>query len=349
MNAVSQWLQQIWYGNRMPPWPLRVLASQYAAWLALRPQARPAAQTLPLLVVGNMVAGGSGKTPLVLHLARFLLQSGLRIAVIARVYQGSERAVHVLHDNSTTAQVGDEPLLLYQRLRCPVVVSRKRRYAYDYIVNKMQEVDLIISDDGLQHRHFQAAIGVGVVSAKRGFGNARLLPAGPLREPLQGLQALDYLVVKTGLSAPAGALTAIPGWPAQLSRSSAINMRVAVTHAERLRDGEQRPLSAFAQQQVSALAAIADPEAFFAMLREHGLHVTAHALPDHSHVPDTLWQALPHDRPVLVTGKDAVKIARDRIDAGAPDIWAVPLHTELPQHFLQDLLQRCRTLTCRAV
>lgn len=344
---MSQRLQQIWYGQRSPPWPLRGLARLYALWLQLRPQARVRAQTLPLLVVGNLVVGGSGKTPLVLHLARFLAQRGLRVAVIARVYQGSARHVHVLSEHSTAAQVGDEPLVLFRQLECPVVVSRKRRYAYDYIVNNIPDIELIISDDGLQHGHFKADIGIGVVAAGRGFGNARLLPAGPLREPLSRLAELDYLVIKSSDRRSGEQQRALPGYAAP-PPPHAVMMSIDLSQVTRLRDGCQQPLRAFAQQAVTAVAAIADPESFFACLRAQGLKVTGHALPDHGHVPASLWRALPTDRPLLITEKDAVKLSPERINAAAPEIWSVRLHTSLPQRFLDDLYQHCKSLTCRA-
>ncbi|MBU1188391.1 MAG: tetraacyldisaccharide 4'-kinase [Gammaproteobacteria bacterium] len=347
MSTMSQRLQQIWYGQRKPPWPLRGLARLYALWLQLRPQTRVRAQALPLLVIGNLVVGGSGKTPLVLHLASFLAQRGLRVAVIARVYQGSARHVHVLSEHSTAAQVGDEPLVLFQQLDCPVVVSRKRRYAYDYIVNNMPDIELIISDDGLQHGHFNADIGIGVVAAGRGFGNARLLPAGPLREPLSRLAKLDYLVIKSAHTAAAEQQCILPGYAASLP-SQAVTMSIELRQAMRLRDGCRQPLSAFTQQAVNAVAAIADPESFFAGLRAQGLKVTGHGLPDHGQMPASLWRALPADRPLLITEKDAVKLSPERINAAAPEIWSVRLHTSLPQRFLDDLYQHCKSLTCRA-
>jgi len=347
MSTMSQRLQQIWYGQRPPPWPLRGLARLYALWLQLRPQTPVRAQALPLLVVGNLVAGGSGKTPLVLHLARFLAQRGLRVAVIARVYQGSARHVHVLDEHSTAAQVGDEPLVLFQLLNCPVVVSRKRRYAYDYIVDNFPDIELIISDDGLQHEHFKADIGIGVVAAGRGFGNARLLPAGPLREPLARLAKLDYLVIKSAQSSATDQHCALPGWAAPLP-PYAVTMSIDLRQATRLRDGCQQPLSAFAQQAVTAVAAIADPDSFFAGLRAQGLEVTGHGLPDHGKIPASLWRVLPADRPLLITEKDAVKLPPERISAAAPEIWSVRLHTSLPQRFLDELYQHCKNLTCRA-
>ena len=347
MNKFAQWLQQIWYRNRVPPWPLRMLAGIYAFSLELRPAVKPAPQQLPLLVIGNLVAGGSGKTPLVLHLARLLQQAGWRVAVIARVYQGSARGVRVLDDNSSAMQVGDEPMLLHQSLDCPVVVSSKRRYAYDYVVKNMRDIQLVISDDGLQHRHFQASISIGVVSARRGLGNGRLLPAGPLREPWQRFNALDYLVVKSDQAISTEAPVSLPGWPGALP-ATAISMKLAITHARRLHDGKAVALDTFAQQEVQAVAAIADPGSFFAMLCAQGLQVHDHALPDHSHIPDSLWQQLPRQQPLLVTSKDAVKISADRIHGGDIDIWEVPLQTELPQQFLDNLLQHCRQQICRA-
>jgi tetraacyldisaccharide 4'-kinase len=351
---LNQWLQQIWYGGRPPPWYLRWLARCYG-WLLPTHSRHSARHRVPLVVVGNLVAGGSGKTPLVIHLAGFLQQSGLRVAVISRIYRGSAKGPELVHASSRWPRLGDEPLLLKQQLSCPVVISRKRYQAYDYIINNMNDIDVVISDDGLQHGQLHADIRIAVIDGKRGFGNGLLLPAGPLREPLTRLQDMHHIVIKqTREQVPEqgqeqhqhNQVMAVLG--KHLSASAhdpePHSMLLHSSHAVRLADGQQRPLASFAGSRVQAIAAIADPDSFFDMLRTHGMQLQAHPLPDHSAVPQALWRHLATDQPVLITAKDAVKVAVD----AHPQLWYVPVVTSLPEPFLQALLQQCRELLCRA-
>jgi tetraacyldisaccharide 4'-kinase len=328
-------LQRIWYGTGTPPWPLRLLAGSHGALRRRKSRCRATVNPVPLIVVGNLVVGGSGKTPLVVALVRGLMARGLRVAVIARIHRGRGHGPETVTATSSPAQLGDEPLLLSALLECPVIASKKRWQAYDHAVKKY-DIDVVVSDDGLQHRRLAADIEVVAVSAARGFGNGHLLPAGPLREPIERLRQVDHIVVRDAFGERRA-----DGLDAVLDRHT-VSLRLVPGEAISLQDGARRPLAAFAAGPVQALAGTADPEDFFAALTDAGLEVDAHPLPDHARPDRRQLRALRRDRPLLMTHKDAVKFE----PALHPDAWYVPLHGELPASFLDAVTAQVKA--CRA-
>ncbi len=323
MKALNSWLQQVWYGNTKPPWYLRGLANCYAIYQSrLPPPPEFTREPKPVIVVGNVVAGGSGKTPLVIYLAKLAMQHGLNVAVIARIYKGRLNGPLLVTEDLSAAQLGDEPKLLLKSLACPVVVSKKRSQAIQFIINNNIECDLVISDDGLQHRHLQRAVEIGVMDADKGLGNGHLLPAGPLREPAKRLQRCQWLISKGG------------------SFDSSINMQLDIEYAINLKSGEQRPLLAFSDQQLTAIAAIAHPDSFFSGLRKHGLSIRSQAFPDHYQFKRKQLQSLCQGQPLFMTEKDAVKCFALQLD----NAWYVPLEVSLPESFDQAFIARCQAL-----
>ena len=310
-------LLQAWQRRGPLAWSLWPLSWVYGALAALhRSVYRLGLQRIehlpvPVVVVGNVVAGGAGKTPVVVAVVEHLQALGLRPGVISRGYgRRDDGSCHeVRADDADATQSGDEPLLLARRCRVPVVVGARRVEAARRLLALYPQTQVLVSDDGLQHAPLGRDIEICVFDA-RGTGNGWLLPAGPLRECWP--RAVD-LVLR-----PAD-VTGIEGFD--------ITRRLA---PEAIRaDGTRRPLADFTGTPgVAAVAGIAQPEAFFAMLRAAGIvPARSLALPDHH---DYAQQPLdlPENLEVVCTEKDAVKLWRHR-----PQAWAVPLQVEIAPGF----------------
>ena len=278
---------------------------------------------VPVLVVGNLLVGGTGKTPVVIHLAQRLSQLGWQVGVIARGHGGQQHGWAEVTENSLASQTGDEALMVKKRLGLPVFIAKKRAQAALALLQTYPQTQLIISDDGLQHRALHHDIAICVFD-DRGLGNGFLLPAGPLREtwPRQLKMGVTQIKVHTGRIAFEDSLAA----HRQLA-GFAVNGR-----------GEKRDLRVWAGQAVDALAAIAQPHAFFSALQSAGLTLSqTQAFPDHAPLAD--WQPS-HGRDVLCTEKDAVKLWPRH-----PQVWAVPLLCELPEVFWDTLMPHLQRLS----
>jgi tetraacyldisaccharide 4'-kinase len=255
----------------------------------------------PVIVVGNVSVGGTGKTPLVIWLAEFLQAQGATVGVVTRGYGGAATSwPQVVTRDSRAEDVGDEAVLIATRTGAVVVAGPDR------VATARRAIELgatvIVSDDGLQHYRLARDCEIAVIDANRRLGNGWLLPAGPLREPAARLQRVD-LVVATQRGANA--------YP-KLMGEIAVDHTIA--DAQCITTGERRALSSFAGAAVHAVAAIGNPDAFFAMLRAHGLQIDARALPDHAKFSAN-DVSFPDQAPVLMTEKDAVKcrgFANDR-------------------------------------
>ena len=293
MSAES-WLNDIWYERLTPPWWLIPLSHAYGAasgsrqFLYAHGLRRSIRLPRPVIVVGNLTAGGTGKTPLVCWLSARLGERGLSPGVVTRGYGGTARGARLVRAGDDPGEVGDEPILLARRTSAPVAVGRNRPAAAQLLVEA--GCDVIVSDDGLQHYALGRDCEIVVVDGVRRFGNGRLLPAGPLRERPGRLTAADVVVVNGGRAPLEGAL----------------RMRLEATSAVALGGGATKPLEDFAGIEVHAVAGIGRPERFFDMLRARGIRVIGHALPDHARLaPKDI--DFPDSRPVLMTEKDAVK------------------------------------------
>lgn len=297
--ALERRLNAIWYEGARP-WPGLKLLAQLYAWLRERRRRRavanpPAPLPVPVVVVGNLTAGGSGKTPLVLALARYLSAAGWRPGIVSRGYGRRERPLRRVATDSLPEQVGDEPLLLRRRSGLPVVVANDRRAAAQVLLDE-DEVDLILADDGLEHWGLPRSLEIVVIDARRGFGNGLLLPAGPLRAPPERATEAALRVANGG------------EWPA------ATTMRLQATSLRRLDGGDELPVSWLAGQAVNAAAGIAHPQRFFATLAALGaqLRLTL-ALPDHAAAAELTAALSPAAEPWIVTEKDAMKLDRPPI------------------------------------
>jgi tetraacyldisaccharide 4'-kinase len=279
---------------------------------------------LPLIVVGNLVAGGAGKTPTVIALVQALRQAGWTPGIISRGHD----AVPVRADSPAT-EVGDEPLLLHLRTRAPVWVARRRIEAARGLCAAHAEVDVLVADDGLQHLALAREVQV-IVFDERGIGNGWPLPAGPLRQPLPRHVPVNSHVLYNA----AHPSTAWPGAMASRRLAGAVLLQEWWRGAP----ATVPALHALRGRPVLAAAGMAVPERFFAMLRDAGLQPTALPLPDHHAFEQLPW---PPDTPdVLVTEKDAVKLPPER--AGTTRIWVVALDFQLPQDFSAAVLDNLR-------
>lgn len=323
-------LQKVWYG-REPLW-LFALLIPLALVFAFIVRARRFAYdrgwfaavrlSRPVIVVGNITVGGTGKTPFTIWLAQRLQAKGWRVGIVLRGY-GGQSATWPREVNADTpyAEVGDEAVMLALRTRAIVVADPDRVTAARRAIEL--GADFVISDDGLQHYRLARDAEIAVVDEQRGAGNGWLLPAGPLREPKSRLKSVD-LIVRTRRSEPQAAAASLESEP-HTGPPDVVAM-TRVTETVSLVDGSTRSLSSFQDAPVHAVAGIGNPDAFFGSLRAAGLTVDSRALPDHA----ALTRAdidFDDDAPVLMTQKDAVKcrgIATGRH-------WAVVLDLELDE------------------
>ncbi|KAF1688455.1 tetraacyldisaccharide 4'-kinase [Pseudoxanthomonas taiwanensis] len=316
-----------WYGDARPPLPARVLAPLYAAavdlrrWMYRSGWLRSREVDAPVVVVGNLAAGGAGKTPLAIALVERLKRAGWRPGVASRGYGRGDRRPRWVLPDTPPQEGGDEPVLIARRTAVPVRVDRDRVAAARALAGA--GCDIVVCDDGLQHYRLARDLEIEVVDGVRRYGNGRMIPAGPLREPVERGRCCDFRVVNLGHGTGEG--TGFGEWPMRLLSSQALP----------LAGGRPLPLSSFAGRRVHAVAGIGHPQRFFDALRAHGVAVVPHAFPDHhAYRPEDL--DFGNDLPVLMTEKDAVKCAAFA-DARC---YTVPVEAELPAAFWVALLAR---------
>ena len=263
---------------------------------------------VPVVVVGNLTVGGTGKTPLVAWLAEALRRRGFRVGIVSRGYGGRAGTwPQAVHGDSDPALVGDEAVLLARNTNCPVSVGPDRVRAARALLARGQ-VDVLLADDGLQHHALGRIMEIVVVDGERGLGNGMCLPAGPLRERPDRLARASAVVVNGG------------DWGRNEGAGDIFRATIDVQDIRQLTSSARKPLESFRGMQVHAVAAIAHPERFFRMLAGAGLQVSPHPLPDHASI-DAADLSFDDARPVLVTEKDAVKCERVAHD----DVWCVPI------------------------
>jgi tetraacyldisaccharide 4'-kinase len=272
---------------------------------------------IPVIVVGNVTVGGTGKTPLVIWIAEFLKAKGWSPGIVSRGYKGKSEVARAATIASDAVDVGDEPILLSRRSGCPVWVGADRLAVIAALRAADPAVNVVILDDGLQHYRLRRDLEIAVVDG-RGLGNGFLLPAGPLREPKWRLRTVDAVVAN-------GA-----------GRKEDFTMLLAGDELHRMTDArERRPLKSFAGQKVHAVAGIGDPKRFFLQLGAAGIQVQPHPFPDH-HAFEPRDLEFGDGLPVLMTEKDAVKLRH----AARPEWWVLPVTARLDAAFGDWLLRR---------
>ncbi|WEF35707.1 tetraacyldisaccharide 4'-kinase [Pseudoduganella chitinolytica] len=298
---------------------------------------RSAGLPVPVVVVGNIFIGGTGKTPLTIWLVEQLRAAGLTPGVVSRGFGAKDSLPRPVTASSTPAQVGDEPVLIATRTGCPVVVGRDRVAAGRALLAAHPAVDVIVTDDGLQHYALRRDVEV-VLFDGRGTGNGWTLPAGPLREPPG--RRRDVTVVNTPELTPRLARTLANGGPL-------FQMTLTGDVAERLADRRERvPLAALAARgsKLAAVAGIGNPARFFGMLAGAGLSCTELALPDHHDFLDNPLRALDADL-ILMTEKDAVKCAHIEELRNDPRLWVVPVTARIDAALAEHIVEKCRGRT----
>jgi tetraacyldisaccharide 4'-kinase len=270
---------------------------------------------VPVIVVGNITTGGTGKTPVTIWLVQELSARGFSPGIVSRGYGGSRSSTSMRVDSaSDPAVVGDEPVLLARRTQCPVVVDANRARAAQMLAD--DGVDVILADDGLQHYRLERTYEICVIDGARCLGNRLLLPAGPLRETIDRLEEVDQILLNGQRCEGTADVTAI--------EQNAIEFNLVASEAERLNGSLARQIERFSGTTVHGVAAIGNPARFFDMLRSHGIQVIEHAFQDHSALRQRDLE-FGDDFDVLMTEKDAVKLGHVSSDK----YWTVPVDMQI--------------------
>lgn len=276
---------------------------------------------VPLVVVGNVTVGGTGKTPLVIWLVEQLKQAGFSPGIISRGYGGRNRNPIEVFKHSSPDEVGDEPVLLAKRTGCPIFVNADRVSAIQALLQTYPSCDVIVSDDGLQHYRMRRDIELAVVDAQRGFGNKMLLPAGPLREPIARLKRVDAVIYNGKANSLDGFVMTL-----QMGRLRKVQDENVVADLDTLKG-----LSTI------AIAGIGNPQRFFQQLRDRSLMIEEHPFPDHhAFMPEDLEFA--GDAVVLMTEKDAVKCAA----FAKENWWYLPVDAIVDRTLSDYIIQKLR-------
>jgi tetraacyldisaccharide 4'-kinase len=321
-------LQAIWYDGAAIPWWLR-LASRLYAGLRLLAQLpyrlrlrRPQLLDVPVVIVGNLTVGGTGKTPLTIALVEALRARGIAVGVVSRGYGRNTRGVRLVDRGSSAGAVGDEPLLIARRTRAPVAVGEDRVAAARRLLGVVP-LDVLISDDGLEHLALPRCLEIVIVDGTRGFGNGRLLPAGPLRAPLKRLSRVDLIVRNGGVAAP-----------------GEYAMRMTASGLRRLRGGHVEALEGWRGRRAHVVAGTGNPARVFATARALGIDVIEHAQPDHVDYATVGVPSFDDGLPCITTEKDAVKLPE-------LDGWYVlEVRAELDPGLIEQVVARITQTRC---
>lgn len=329
------WLEQRWYQDKPPPLALRPLASLFEAlarrrrsdYLAKRESGSLWRPSIPVIVVGNITVGGTGKTPMVIALVEHLRAQGWRPGIVSRGYGGNPPELPLRVNEDTPVEAcGDEPFMIYRRLKLPLYIDPDRRRAAEQLVQD-GECDIILSDDGMQHYGLHRDMELLVLDGERGLGNRSCLPAGPLREPAGRIEEVDAVLVNGKLNRPLA--VSAPMFELTLAPGALHNM---VT-------GDCLELEAIPAE-VHAVAGIGNPQRFFNTLVQMGSKVEGHVFPDHfSYSRQDI--EFKDNKPVIMTEKDAVKC----LGFASEQHWYLSVAFELPKTFIQwldDQLQRLK-------
>lgn len=317
-------LDDMWYGRRAWGRNLALLSLPYAAAVRLRRvlfrRGLRASHRIgvPVVIVGNIAIGGTGKTPLVVWLVRCLRKHGYRPGVICSGYRGGAREwPQLVHEGSDPAAVGDEAVLVAKRCECPVMAGPDRVAAARSLLDR-SDCDIVVSDDGLQHYRLARDVEIAVLDGQRRHGTGWCIPAGPLREPVSRLESVDFVVTK-GCAREGEYRMELTGRRLRLVADDSVTI-----------DAAELPTGP-----VHAVAGIGNPASFFARLRDLGLRIVPRAFPDH-HPFSAGDIEFPDERPVVMTEKDAVK-CRGFADGRH---WYLPVDAEVDSALESDLIDR---------
>lgn len=316
---------QQWYREGLTPFTAALLpfswlfgiVSSIRHWCYQRGFFHSTRFDVPVIVVGNITAGGTGKTPCVIALARHLASKGYHPGIVSRGFGGKHSAAMVVHHNSNTRRAGDESVLLSRECHCPVVIGADRVAAVKTLLKEYPECNVIIADDGLQHYALDRTIEIVVIDHLRQFGNGYLLPAGPLREPVTRLQTVDFVVMNGGIS------------------GNYYCMKVRPLFWVNLYDHHKKSYEEFDRAAAHAVAGIGNPDKFFNMLRHDRYQIVEHMFPDH-HTFRAKDLAFEDGMSILMTAKDAVKCEKFADDR----MWYLDIDVEFDRDFLNRVCEK---------
>ncbi len=318
----------MWYQKYVVLWPLIPVSVLFSLIVRIRqklyrygilPKKR---FPVPVIVVGNLTVGGTGKTPLVIHIAELLKQNGFKPGIVSRGYKGKHKGPVSVFKDSDPKMVGDEAVLLAKYLSCPVFIARNRKVALKKLL-QMNKVDVVISDDGLQHYALHRNIEIAVLDGQRRFGNGYCLPAGPLREPEERLKRVDLIVNNGGI----------------LKEDEYQMEYVPRPLYSALYTMHKQPLDSFKGQVVHAIAGIGNPTRFFQLLVSYGLQIIPHIYPDHHKFsPKDIYFS--DNLSVIMTEKDAVKC----MQFADTRHWVLPIKASVTPLFDEKLLNLLKGL-----
>jgi len=313
-------IRQRWYGGGHVGWFARLVSKLFASLVAFRRTLfgwkilKTHQLKVPVVVVGNITAGGGGKTPFVIWLALHLQSQGFKPGIVSRGYGGKRKVEPMfVTPNANPVASGDEALLMAQKTKLPVVVGKNRVKAAQTLI-KQYHCNVIISDDGLQHYALGRDVEFVMLDANWKTGNGQMIPAGPLREPLERLQLVDLVIHK-------GAVEEGCFYDYKIDGIYQLN-----------HPGVVRPLAEFRSQKILAMAGIANPESFFRLLSSAGFAIVKKPLPDHHEIQASDFPEA-SEMPVIITEKDAVKCQ----DLDLPHVWVVKLGVDVPTPTLEAL------------
>ena len=322
-------LDKIWYGKQPLIWLLLPLSFLYRLVILIRRSCyqngvfKSQKIKVPVIVVGNLSVGGTGKTPLLMALVALLQKKGFHPGVVSRGYGGkSQTWPQLVTKDSDSAMVGDEAVLIAKKVSTPVVVGPKRVVSANYLLSKFPDCDVIISDDGLQHYALKRDVEIAVIDGMRRFGNSFCLPAGPLREPVDRLKEVDFVICNGE------------------SKVNEYSMQFNADKVVNLKDPQKViTFEALADKKIIALAGIGNPARFFETLRKKNLTFDKKVFPDHYHFKASDIH-YPSDTTVLMTEKDAVKC----VSFARENHWVVQGEAVLDKIFMDDFLRKLKYL-----
>jgi tetraacyldisaccharide 4'-kinase len=319
-------LDVYWYSQNPVAWLLLPISWFYCALVILRRWLyrigiiKSYRISVPLVIVGNISVGGTGKTPLLIALCDLLKKQGIKPGIVSRGYGGSFTGERLVDDTDAAEDVGDEPFLIAKRTQCPVAVGKNRVAAAELLLKK-HTCDIVLSDDGLQHYRMRRDLEIAVVDVKRQFGNEFCLPAGPLRESVGRLKSVDMIIYHGETSSDNCFM---------LEFSEAINLLTR----------EARPVTSFRDAPVHAVAGIGHPERFFDQLENADLTVIRHPFPDHYgfNESDLKFDEENEKSTLLMTEKDAVKCDKFATENN----WYIPVTAKLSEQLVSNFLEKIK-------
>jgi tetraacyldisaccharide 4'-kinase len=341
-----------WYGESTISW-LKPLSAVFSFISTIRRDLYSSGRkkayraSVPLIVVGNITVGGTGKTPLIIYLARQLLYAGYRPGIVSRGY-GSKAPSYPFHvsKDSPVAHSGDEALLIARNTECPVVIDADRAEAVKSL-EQHYDCNVILSDDGMQHYAIARDIEIAVIDGRRGFGNGHLLPAGPLREKPERLEKVDYIICNgpsnLSFNKPTYVMTLKPRHLCHLLSSEIFpisHVMEEMTKSRMLVEQNENSEEAVAKHKVHAIAGIGNPERFFSSLCDCGFDIITHVFDDHhDYVPEDI--TFDDDYEVIMTEKDAVKCK----DFARKIDWYLRVDAVIDEAFIDNLLEKLKSFS----